>query len=350
MQDPALVDFLLRLAADGGLPGEWLLWPAQDDALELVARHHAALAAGYRLITQPWEVVRRAHDKRLLNQVAAAAGVDCPRTWYPASETELGELDIRFPAILKPTVSIRLQYASGVKALLANDREELIRAYRSALAAVPPEDVMIQELVPVAAQYSVAAFCDAGRVLSAMTARRTRQYPIDFGLSSSFVEAMPVPGLIEPAGRLLERLGLTGMIEVEFIEDSRDGVPKLLDVNPRPWGWHTLCIACGLDFPWMHYEHALGRPAAGPSPRYGPRWIRLLTDVPGGWQAIRAGRLSPVAYLRSLLGPTVFSVLELGDPLPALGDLAVVALRLAKILRRGGAPAGARSRGAEVTA
>jgi predicted ATP-grasp superfamily ATP-dependent carboligase len=348
--DPALVDFLLGLAARGGPLAGWVLWPAQDDALELVARHHSALAAGYRLVTQPWELVRRAHDKRLLNQVADDSGVVCPRTWYPSGEAALLEMDIQFPAILKPTVSIRLQYASGVKALLANDREELLREYRAVTAVVPPEDVMIQELIPASAQYSVAAFCDGGRVLSAMTARRTRQYPIDFGLSSTFVEAVYVPGLLEPARRLLERLGLTGMIEVEFIEDSRDGLPKVLDVNPRPWGWHTLCIACGLDFPRITYDHALGRPVVEHAPRYGPRWIRLLTDVPGGWQAIRAGRLSPAAYLRSLRGPTVFSVLDLSDPLPALGDLAVAVLRAAKVLRRGGAAASAGSHALEISA
>ena len=92
------------------------------------------------------------------------------------------------------------------------------------------------------------------------------------------MEAIDVPGLIEPASRILGRLGITGMVEVEFIRDWRDGQHRLLDVNPRPWGWHTLCIACGLDFPLMQYDHSLGRPVPKLAPHYGPRWIRLRRD------------------------------------------------------------------------
>ena len=48
------------------------------------------------------------------------------------------------------------------------------------------------------------------------------------------------------------------MVEVEFKYDSRDGQYKLLDVNLRPWGWHTLGTACGLDFSYIHYKDILG--------------------------------------------------------------------------------------------
>jgi predicted ATP-grasp superfamily ATP-dependent carboligase len=142
---------------------------------------------------------------------------------------------------------------------------------------------------------------------------------------------------MEPATRILCRLGMSGMVEVEFILDQRDGRPKLLDVNPRPWGWHTLCIACGLDFPHLQYEFALGRSVRYPKPRYGPRWIRLLTDIPAGLQGIRRGLFSFGDYLRSLFGgELVGSVCDLNDPLPAAGDLAVAVLRVirARVKRR----------------
>ena len=118
---------------------------------------------------------------------------------------------------------------------------------------------MVQEIIPGGGrtQYSFAAFCKEGRILSSMTARRTRQYPIDYGLGSSFVEALPVPALLEFAEKLLEYMHVTGMVEVEFKFDERDQQYKLLDINLRPWGWHTLCIACGLDFPYIQYCDAL---------------------------------------------------------------------------------------------
>jgi len=181
---------------------------------------------------------------------------------------------------------------------------------------------MIQEAIPGdgRTQYSLAAYCKEGYALLTMTARRTRQYPIDFGLSSCFVEAIEVPDIQEPAEKLLAAMHITGMVEVEFKYDRRDGQYKLLDVNLRPWGWHTLCIACGLDFPFIQYNDVLGYPPAPITPRYGYRWVRLLTDIPAGIQEIHAGITTVRAYLRSLAGNIVFSVFDWRDPLPTFGD------------------------------
>jgi len=331
MYGTAFLDFLLDLGRRESLEG-WILFPAQDENLELVARNCDSLSGVYRLVTQPWDSLKWAHDKKLMHAIADVAGVDHPRTWYPDSENALLEATgIRFPAIVKPAMSIEMQYAIGRKALQAADLEELVQAYRRASAIVPPEHIMVQEVV-IGPQCSVAAFCEEGIVLSAMTARRTRQFPIDYGLSSSFVEAIEIRDLLDPARRLLQRLGITGMVEVEFIEDQRDGKPKLLDVNPRPFGWHALCIACGLDLPWMQYQYALGRRPGRVHPRYGPRWVRILTDVPAGVQRIRAGLMSPLEYLRSLRGEMMFSVLDLHDPLPAVGDLMVAVGRVLRAM------------------
>jgi D-aspartate ligase len=327
MSGAAFLDFLLDVGRRGGMQG-WVLFPTQDENLELVARNYESLSDFYRLVTQPWSILKWAHDKKLLHVIAEGAGVGHPRTWYPPSENELRTMDIRFPAILKPAISINLQYATGRKALAAANPEALVDAYRRVLAVVPADAVMVQELLIGASQYSVAAFCEGGRVVSAMTARRTRQYPIDFGLSSSFVEAVEAPHLLELAGRLLRRLGMTGMVEVEFIEDPSDGAMKVLDVNARPFGWHTLCIASGLDLPWMQYGYALGRHPRRVLPRYGLRWIRLMTDLPAGAQAVRAGIITPLQYVRSLRGKNVFSVLDVRDPLPAAGDLMIGLFRL----------------------
>jgi D-aspartate ligase len=344
MSDPALVDFLLDVAADHRLQG-WVLIPVQDDAVELVARHAGRLSGAYRLVTQDWQVVRWAHEKRLLYEVAQKLGISHPRTWYPTDERDLASLSIEYPAIIKPSVSIKLQYATGQKALPARDDRELITQYRRA-AGVDSGTLMVQEVIPGdgRAQYSVATYCKDGRPIVAMTARRTRQFPADYGLSSSFVEAIEVPELMEPTRKLLEGLRLSGMIEVEFKLDVRDGQYKLLDVNVRPWAWHTLCIACGIDFAYMQYCDALGQSLPAASVRYGASWRRFITDVPAALQEMRAGTITPWAYLRSLITRrAVPSVFDPRDPVPALGDLGVALLRLSGRRGRSG-PSSSRRR------
>jgi predicted ATP-grasp superfamily ATP-dependent carboligase len=326
MSGPGFLAFLLDTACRG-LEG-WVLIPTQDETLELVARNHDALSGSFRLVTQPWNVLKWAHDKKLLHVIADGAGVAHPTTWYPESEDHLRTIEVRFPAILKPSISIDMQHATGRKAIAVDDVDELTDAYRRMRAVVPAEHLMVQELVARGTQVSVAAFCEGGRVVSAMTARRTRQYPIDFGLSSSFVEAVEMPYLLEIGARLLRRLAITGMVEVEFVEDPADATAKLLDVNVRPFGWHVLCIRCGLDLPWMQYEYTFGRHPHRTEPVYGPRWLRMLTDVPAAWQSMRAGAVTPRGYVRSLRGPRVFSVLDLHDPMPFAWDLFVAIKRV----------------------
>jgi len=328
MWGPPFVQHLLRLAHEEGLEG-WVLYPLQDEVVETVARFTEELGTCYRLVTPPWERLRWAHDKRRANQVAVAAGLAIPRTWYPSGEADLDVIDADFPLIVKPTNSIRLQYAIGRKALLARNPVELVEQYRAVRAILEPDAIMVQELIPGDghSQWSVAAFCEDGRLLGGMTARRTRQYPLDFGLGSSLVEAIEKPHLMALTRRLLMRLRLTGMLEVEFKRDPRDGLDKFLDLNVRAWGWHTLCIASGLDFPYAQYRHALGEVIHFPAPRYGHQWRRLITDIPAGIQEVRQGWSKPSDYLRSILDPSVGSVFDWRDPLPALGDFVVCAVR-----------------------
>jgi D-aspartate ligase len=323
MEGEAFLSFLLQLGKEAHLE-RWVLFPVQDEVVEFVARNTGELAKIYQLVTQPWEVIQWANDKRCTYRMAEALGVPYPKTWYPTSEAALDALGITFPAILKPAISVHLQYAVRLKALPATSLAELASLYRVASHIIPPDEIMVQEIIPGSGkeQYSVGAFCKEGQTLLSMTARRTRQYPIDYGLGSSFVEAIEVPELLQPAQKLLEHMRVSGMVEVEFKRDSRDQRYKLLDINVRPWGWHTLCAACGLDFPYIVYRDAQGQPSAPISPRYGPHWVRLLTDLPAALQERKAGITTLRAYLRSLMGKTVFSVMDWRDPLPVFGDFA----------------------------
>lgn len=328
MDDVALLDFLLHIAKEHHLE-QWVLFPLPDETVELIAHHTKELSSWYKLITQEWEIVQWANDKRLTYRMAQQLGIPCPQTWYPLCEEDLQSMEIKFPVIIKPVTSAHLQHALRLKALPANNCEELLVQYQLARSIIDAEHITVQEIIPGngQAQFSVAAYCKEGDVLACMTARRTRQYPIDYGLGSSFVEAMEVPVLLDPATKLLNHMRLSGMIEVEFKYDQRDGQYKLLDVNARPWGWHTLAMACGLDFPFIQYCDLLGERLPLEAPRYGYYWVRLLTDIPAGLHEMKAGITTPAAYLRSLIGRATFSVLDWRDPLPAFGDFASAVVR-----------------------
>jgi D-aspartate ligase len=328
--DVARRDALLELCRRERLDG-WTLIPTDDEDAALIAREHDALSERFVLTTPPWEILRYAYDKRLTHQLAADAGIAVPET-HP-SDADLSGVHLSFPVIVKPAFRARSSRLPPEKAWRADDRAGLLELLRWLGSLVDPQTLMIQELIPGEEQLSYAALCNEGRVLARLTARRTRQFPIDFGRASTYVESTSDPATCDDAERLLARMRLTGIVEVEFKRDPRTGENKLLDVNPRVWGWQSMCARAGVDFPLLLWQMANGHQVPPTSSRAGVRWVRMLTDVPAVVAELRRGRLSPRRYLRSLRGPLEFAVFAADDPLPA-GLNALLMLRIAAGRRR----------------
>lgn len=324
-------NYLLELGTRYQLEG-WALFPTTDESAALVARHHTALAEQFRLTTPEWDVMRWAYDKRLTYRLAADLQIDYPRTSYPTSREAVERLDCGYPAILKPAIKERVNRLTVEKAWRIDDREALLARYDDACALVDPDVVMVQELIPGhgESQFSYAALCVDGRPLASLVARRARQYPMDFGRASTFVETVDQPEVESLAQRLLEAMAYTGLVEVEFKRDPRDGRFKLLDVNARVWGWHTLGQRAGLDFPYLTWQFIHGDPVPAIRARPGVRWVRLVMDIPSVLSAIRNGNLTPRDYLRTFRGPLEFAIVATDDPVPALVEMPLLAYLLWK--------------------
>jgi predicted ATP-grasp superfamily ATP-dependent carboligase len=311
--------YLLDLAAREGLDG-WAIFPTGDETAALVARHHAVLAQWFRLTTPPWETLRYAYDKRLTYRLAGDLGLSYPSTWYPRDRAEVAGLDCAFPVILKPAVRQGLNRFTAAKAWRVDDREMLLARYGEACGLVGADTIMVQELIPGGgdAQLSYAALCAGGQALASVVARRTRQYPMDFGRASTYVETIDQPEVETVARRLLEAFDYTGLVEVEFKRDPRDGRYCLLDVNGRVWGWHTIAWRAGLDFPYLQWQVLQGTSVAVRRAPVGQRWVRLVTDLPTAAREIARRALSPGAYLRTLAPPIEPAIFAADDPAPFL--------------------------------
>ena len=218
------------------------------------------------------------------------------------------------------------------KAWPAGDRASLLARYDEACALVGPDMVMIQELVPGwgEAQFSYAALFNNGEPIASIVARRLRQFPMDFGRLSTYVETVDEPRVAEAAARLLAAIGFTGIVEVEFKRDSRDGQYKILDVNPRVWGWHTLGQRAGVDFPHLLWLLVRGELLPKVCGRSGARWMRFSADLPIAICEILKGRLSVRDYLRSLRIPVESAIFAWDDPLPGLLELPSLMTSLGK--------------------
>lgn len=326
--DEAQVEYLLDVAVHNNLD-QWALFPTSDESAALLSRYHSKLSRRFRVSAPTWNILRWAYDKRLTYRLAADNHVDCPTTFYPLRDIDLERVNCDFPVILKPAIHASINRLTEDKAWRASNHQELLARYREARELMPADLILVQEMIPGGgeAQFSYAALCLDGKPIASLTARRTRQYPIDFGYSSSFVETFDVPEIVAPSERLLKAIRYTGIVEVEYKFDARNGRYKLLDINPRLWTWSPLGGRAGMDFPYLLWKTMQGMPVPEQRAPAGVRWVRMSTDVPAAFQEMLRGRLNLVSYLRSLRGPLQFALVAADDPLPGLMDLPIFAFK-----------------------
>jgi D-aspartate ligase len=321
----ALLDALEVAAKRFGLSG-WVLYPTREENVAAIAAHRDTLLRQFRVPTPSLTSVRYAWDKREVYRLAERLGVAIPRTWFPRSEAELPAMDNLGPLVVKPAIKENFFYTTHAKAWRADSQAQLSSAFRRAAEIVGDGEVIVQELVPGGGQeqYAYCAFFREGRAVASMTVRRRRQHPSDFGRASTYVETLDLPEIAEPSIRFLREIEYYGLVELEYKRDSRDGEYKLLDVNARTWGYHSLGRPAGVDFPYLLFRDQIGEPVDEVHAQPGVRWIRLATDVPNALRDIRAGTLRSRDYLRSLRGVDTEAVFSLRDPLPGLYEIALL--------------------------
>jgi carbamoyl-phosphate synthase large subunit len=146
-----------------------------------------------------------------------------------------------FPVIVKPR---RGAGSRGVR--LVPDRAALT-------AMEPDEALIIQEHLP-GDEFSVDVLADAdGDVVAAVPRTRTR---VDSGVSIAG-QTVHDDALEETAAAVARAIGLRGVANVQLRRDS-EGIPALLEVNPRFPGALPLTIAAGVDLPSLALDLALG--------------------------------------------------------------------------------------------
>jgi D-aspartate ligase len=321
--EEATVAALLGLADRHDLQG-WVVFPTREETVAALSRRRVELLDRYRVPTPEWDVIRWAWDKRNTYERASELGIAVPRTWTLRSLEEADAIDGDPPFVIKPAIKEHFFYATKAKAWRADTRAELKARVSEAMALVGAGEVMVQELIPGSGEDQLAycAFVKDGRPLARMAVRRLRQHPPEFGRASTYVQTISDPALDEPSEQFLRSIGYYGLVELEYKHDRRDGQTKLLDVNARTWGYHSLGQRAGVDFPFALYADQVGVPGPdGATAVDGVTWIRLVTDVPTAALELARGRLDVREYLRTLRRFDTESVFSLEDPLPGLAEL-----------------------------
>ena len=289
--------------------GEVVVFPTHDDSLNVLAEYLDDLPV---LAPFPaWDVLEGLQSKRTQLELAAALGIDTPRTEHPstAGEARGAAEELGLPVLVKPEHPVGFKHRFHRQAFRCESLNDVVTAFTQAEEFAP----MVQELVPGGddALFTVGSYLDRnGRPLGVFCGRKLRQTPPGIG-TCRVGEAVWVQEVVEDALRLLAGFGYYGLSQVEFKRDARDGRYKLMEINARLWQWHGLATACGVDLPRIAYDDLTGAaPTEAVMDGQGKRWA--ITLLPGE---------RPLPQRP----PYVDAVFALDDPKPGLVHVARVA-------------------------
>ena len=133
---------------------------------------------------------------------------------------------------------------------------------------------------------------------------------------------VPIPGLVEPAQRLVSELGFQGICNIEFKKDAQTGEFKLIEINARPGMWNYSATASGINLAHIAFMDMVSQETLPlpPSPKE-LVWVMTIDDL---WKSVRYWKrngysgysIGLIEWWRSLQGKKVDPIYNMRDPGP----------------------------------
>ncbi len=304
-------EFLIDLAEKENIR-DWVLMPSNDHAVYIISKYKKKLQSYYRIITPGLPVIENIYNKMKLIDAAVEINIPVPITQSFKTIHDKIAKDLKFPVITKGSNGLSFYREVGEKALLAKNEKELRNQLNYIQSILEVSKTFTQEMIPSNGfnkPISFTAFCVDGEIKTHWTGIKLREHPIQFG-TATFAKSIMIEECHKQSVPLLKKLRYTGVCEVEYLLDPRDGQYKLIEINPRTWLWVGLARACGVDYAKMIYEYVNNIDIKYPG-KYKTDicWINPLTDMVYSAIAMLKGQLSPWNYIRSIVSSKKVSAL-----------------------------------------
>ena len=304
-----------------------VIFPTTDFFVKLISQNRDKLLKNNIIpATDDWYKVKNFHEKEITYKLANQLQIPTPKI-FNISSKDFNKDKLTFPVVVKPSVMHSFYKIHRKKAFLCNDLSSLKN--KVALINETGNRAIVQELVEGKPNnnFSCCVLIYNGVKILSVSARRRRQYPLDFGASSTFVQTEKVD--IEKLSiKLLKHIKINGLFEVEFKYDSKSSEFKLLEVNPRVWKWHTIGSDKGFNFINLYFRALIGFKIKQVEFNYNNQliWEDYLADklsltlsVIKKYEKIR--ELNPFTASHN---NKIYGVFSLKDPLPGLAYFSLI--------------------------
>jgi predicted ATP-grasp superfamily ATP-dependent carboligase len=317
--EDAYIDFLMGLGAL--LPEKGVLIPTGDTETLALLRHRSQLESYYHFTMASYEKVNLFINKRLFYQFLEKHNIPHPKTYFPQDESDVkaASVELSYPCIVKPVYPTYFRFDFNTKLFIASSPQQLLSLYTK--AHEKKHEVMFQEIIPGEADtmFGFNAYYDHhGTPHGMFEYQRIREWPLRFG-NGCYIQHVEEPMLEDMTTSLIRKIDFYGIVDAEFKRDSRDGLFKFIEVNPRVWMQNGFPSRYGCNLPYMAYLDAVKKPLPE-NPlivqNHAVKWVYFLEDI----QSIRAQIRNGSIQLRTILPAynlrNEYALFTWDDPLP----------------------------------
>jgi predicted ATP-grasp superfamily ATP-dependent carboligase len=298
------VQFLLDVRRKiGGRP---VLIATNDETALFVAAHASALEEHFLFPKNRPGLVTSLYDKREMHYIAKNLRIPTAETVFPRTREDVLSFarTMQFPLMLKAADNIVVSRRTGKKMVITRSIEELMDHYDSMEDCRNPA-LMLQEYIP-GRDDSVwmfnGYFDERSECQFGITGKKIHQTPVYTGMTA-LGECLPNPVVYEQTCRLVKETGYRGILDIGFRYDQRDGLYKLLDVNPRLGATFRLFVGeDGMDVVRAQYLHLTGQTVLPSSGKVGRKWIVEDADIISSLHYLRDRALGFYEWIVSYRG------------------------------------------------
>lgn len=298
-----------------------VIFMTSDIFLTTVSRNREQLKPFFLFNLPPDKLIVTISDKYKQYKLADQAGTPLPKTSIIENSNQIETLQntLSYPVLIKAldVNEWRKKVSGSVKGFVAETAESFCSQVSPLLTK--KIKIVVQEIIegPDTNHFKYCAYYSSdGKALCEFTLRKIRQNPIHFGVGA-VVESIEYDELMGAGRKLFQSIGYKGVGSAEFKLDQKDGLLKLIEINPRYWQQNYLPTACGMNFPLVDYLATTGQrtePTTGFSKSI--KWVNIYMDFDSFLKYRKEKTINFQQWLISLKGKKVYSDFSWDDILP----------------------------------
>lgn len=318
-------DFINELNEFGELLENRAVIMCHDDrAMLTISNHRSQLREHFLFQLPKAEMVEKILDKLAFFRLCEQYDLPAPASLEISSPGGLSAVQskIKAPYIIKPPYRhywygerFKEEVGQYRKAFICQTFDELELMYGK-IARINPS-VLIQEYVvgDDRQMYDINLLVtEDGTIKSKVIAQKLRVYPPKAGWGS-YVRTVFDDQMMDVCQDIIEKLGLVGMVNIQFKKDERSGKPKLIEIHTRTSIFDVLGAAAGQNVPAKYYQE-LTSPAVEPLTDYKEdvTYINLARDLRLLIRHRKEYDLSLWEWVRTYKNVSVFDGMTFKDP------------------------------------